>query len=324
MKQLLLILSILLTCTAAQAQRYRVVADSTFDYSNGKWMLYSVMKYKYTDSNAVNGRSLLDADTIYSYKPVADSLYLMSVEVCHYSKNRMLLRTERYEQLAWVNGMVGPVSFDDTVVDSLFMNGEYVRSSSELFYYKGRRLKKRSFYCTSCAPTTQYMCRLSMTDYLRYRFGRLKEITSYTVNYDKPQPDQLRRFRYDLWGNKTYVINYRYYGNEGVNKGLESVARYYYKHRRVDSIKIEEYSGVSPNRDKEDIESTQYQRYTYTKDRAVDSTWSVTPDNRAELLIVNEYVFTNGRISEFIRTLSGYMIPHTVMKQKHTYTYEQY
>lgn len=70
MKQLLLILSILLTCTAAQAQRYRLVADSTFDYDNDSSKLEYVVHYAYSGdrgSNATNDTVDYDTCIVYRY-----------------------------------------------------------------------------------------------------------------------------------------------------------------------------------------------------------------------------------------------------------------
>lgn len=64
MKHLLLILSILLTCTAAQAQRYRLVADSFYSYNNGGvFDVDSVLEYKYRADNATN-----EYDTFFRYE----------------------------------------------------------------------------------------------------------------------------------------------------------------------------------------------------------------------------------------------------------------
>lgn len=70
MKQLLLILSLLITCTAAQAQRYRVVADSTFVYKKGYPKLYEVIHYAYSGdrgSNATNDTVDYDTCIVYRY-----------------------------------------------------------------------------------------------------------------------------------------------------------------------------------------------------------------------------------------------------------------
>lgn len=64
MKQLLFILSILLTCTAAQAQRYRLVADSFCSYTNnGVLDVDSVLQYKYGVGNTAN-----EYDTFFRYE----------------------------------------------------------------------------------------------------------------------------------------------------------------------------------------------------------------------------------------------------------------
>lgn len=70
MKHLLLILSILLTCTAAQAQRYRLVADTLYDYDNDSSKLYKVMHYAYSGdrgSNATNDTVDYDTCIVYRY-----------------------------------------------------------------------------------------------------------------------------------------------------------------------------------------------------------------------------------------------------------------
>lgn len=102
MKQLLLILSLLLTCTAAQAQRYRLLADSTFAYNedSSRYELNEFVTYRYNDGNewmTSDGKNF-HYDTAYRYRVEFDSLSLLYKQARIYDNGGKLLKEVWYEQ----------------------------------------------------------------------------------------------------------------------------------------------------------------------------------------------------------------------------------
>ncbi len=104
MKQLLLILSILLTCTAAQAQRYRLVADSTFEYAAGTLQSVPtiVKKYSYRKENMLEwgdpDKDEVPFDTLYSCSPIDTNggLVITSLEVRKYNSKGNPIANVKY------------------------------------------------------------------------------------------------------------------------------------------------------------------------------------------------------------------------------------
>lgn len=162
MKQLLLILSILLTCTAAQAQRYRLVADSSFKYNSEQegYELDEVNEYKYNEGSewtTPDGKYFY-FDTMYHYRVYNGDKGLMYKHARVYHNNKQVQKEIWYEQFPLRrNRKPIPVDYDSLMLYSAYEyyeNGAYVPVRVDSFVYDelGRIIEKYVLTTTTELP----------------------------------------------------------------------------------------------------------------------------------------------------------------------------
>lgn len=190
MKQLLLILSILLTCTAAQAQRYRVVAETSYSYSGGdtnghvsklvKYAYkkgsprgcnyscdtvnydtmtvysgdYGVLKFDSKKIRVYNDNGFVD--TVYSFKSRGDSIVDDNFEVYRYHKNGKLQSIYKYGEIS-IAPDYKPFGDDNRLLPDWKSYGVRV-ARIDSFEYADDKLKRQLKFCLlrGCAFSAKF------------------------------------------------------------------------------------------------------------------------------------------------------------------------
>lgn len=233
MKQLFLILSILLTCTAAQAQRYRLVADSTFAYdeSSKRYELYELITYRYNDGNEwmTNDGKNFHYDTAYCYWVEQDSLSLLYKQARIYDNEGKLLKEVWYEQ--YEIGYKRDSAYGMLMITGLlyYNDGAYVPVRIDSFVYDVQGMQ------------TGYYMYTVMSERPRSVPNRLCK-TNINENYDF-YLREVKRYQYD--GSDTLSVDaYEYWSTNYLKD--ESHSTYRYKRgRRKKVVNTTTIDGVS-------------------------------------------------------------------------------
>ncbi len=142
-------LSLLLTCTAAQAQRYRLVADTSYSLDGDAWEddLWNINSYVYKKGNTTN-----KYDSLYLYTGVNGSRTLGYINVRKYDRKGRLAKEQ------WFEKFVLKIDFDakkngDVVY---YKDGALVVIRSDSFVYNSNgSLAAKYIYKTTSDLTSQ-------------------------------------------------------------------------------------------------------------------------------------------------------------------------
>ncbi|MEZ5017043.1 MAG: hypothetical protein R2800_08310 [Flavipsychrobacter sp.] len=256
---------LLLLATHGYGQRYRLVADSTYEYdSNGTRMIESVTKisrYGYREckiSPHPKGQHLPFYDTAFHFIIQGDSLYLNDLYVYNYSKSGALLELHKYMQveLYAVDTMQdGTMNFGETY---LYQNGSYVPVRKDTYTYsKTDKLIDVMFYESnakgldnSFTRPTKYDFRLIKKGKYDYFLGNRHVHKLYNCYFNEGCKIE-EKYRYNLKGKLVKETDY-YGGN------ITAITKWRYKKGKLSSIVTQYYDNYDAKRVKGYREDKEY------------------------------------------------------------------